>query len=219
VKKLLISAIFFCGVASVAQEKTNFYFANEEVTKIIDIYAKVSGQKFIVDSTVRGKMTIINPAEITIEDAFNQLSEALSVQGFAMVKNGDVYTVRNARSAQRDNVQVTTEVPAAKPQRMVTWIISLKHASAQSIGRDLRLLTSSYGEMSINHDRNQIIITDWSSNLQRVGDVIKNVDKPVDAATAKIVAAAKKEQREHVELKIKKKNAGSDESEPEKSKN
>jgi general secretion pathway protein D len=214
-----MSVIIFCGIASFAEEKTNFYFQNEEVTKVIDVYAKVSGQKFIVDSTVRGKVTILNPREITIEDAYNQLSEALSVQGFAIVKNGDVYTVRNARSAQRDNVQVTTEVPAPKPQRMVTWIIPLKHVAAHVVHRDIRMLTSAYGEMTVNENSNQIIITDWSSNLQRVSEVIKNIDKPVDAATAKIVAAAKKERREHVQIKMKKKDAGSDEAEPEKSKN
>ena len=43
---------------------------------------------------------------------------------------------------------------------------------------------------------NQLIITDWSSNLQRVAEIIKNVDKPVDPATAKIVSAYKKEAKE-----------------------
>lgn len=218
-KNLLIAAIIFAGMASIAQEKTNFYFVNEEVSKVIEIYSKISGQKFIVDSTVRGKISILNPKEVTAEDAFNQLSEALSIQGFAIIKNGDVYTVRNARSAQRDNVEVTTAVPTAKPQRMVTWIVPLKHVAAHIVQRDIRMLTSSYGEMSVNETGNQIIITDWSSNLQRVSEVIKNIDKPVDAATAKIVAAAKKERKEHVEIKIKKKDNGSDESEPEKSKN
>lgn len=218
-KNVLVTVVIFWGVFSMAQEKTNFYFANEEITKVIDIYSKISGQKFIVDSTVRGKTNILNPNQITVEDAFNQLSEALAIQGFAIIKNGDVYTVKNARSAQRDNVQVTTETPAPKPQRMVTWIIPLKHISAQAINKDIRMLTSSYGEMSVNETGNQIIITDWSSNLQRVSEVIKNIDKPVDAATAKIVAAAKKNRREHLEIKLKKKDAGSDESEPEKAKN
>lgn len=217
-KNLLMSVIILCGVYSHAEDKLKFNFVNEEITKIIELYAKASGQKFIIDSTVRGKITLLNPTDITVEEAFNQLSEGLAVNGFAAIKNGDVYTIRNARSAQRDNVPVATELPAAKPQRMVTWIISLKHASADEVQKDIRMLTSSYGEMSSNVSANQIIITDWASNLQRISEIIKNVDKPVDAATAKIVAAAKKERKEG-QLKLKKKDSGSTEAELEKSKN
>jgi general secretion pathway protein D len=137
----------------------------------------------------------LNPAEISADEAFNQLSEALAVNGFAVVKNGDVYTIKNARSAQRDNVQVTTEVPALKPQRLVTWIATLKHVSADDIQKDLRIFTSSYGEMSTNSNTNQLIITDWASNIQRIAEVLKNVDKTIDAGTAKIVATAKKERK------------------------
>lgn len=212
-KNLLISVVLLTGLIAKAAEKTNFYFVNEELPKVIEVYAKISGQRFVVDSTVRGRVTILNPTEITAEEAFNQLSEALAVNGFAAVKNGDVYTIRNARSAQRDNVQVSTEVPAAKPQRMVTWITTLKNVSAEQVAHELRMLTSSYGEMSVNEKGNQILITDWSSNLQRVAEVIKNVDKPVDAATAKLVAAARKERKERV-IQIKKRGDAPEADEP-----
>ena len=219
-KNLLMSAIIFCGAYAIASEKFSFYFVNEEITKVIEIYSKVSGNKFVVDSTVRGKITILNQSEISVDEAWNQLSEGLAVNGFAAVKNGDVYTIRNARSAQRDNLPVFVDtLPAAKPQRMVTWIVTVRHVSAENIARDLRLLTSSYGEMSVNSDRNQLIFSDWSQNIQRVSEVIKNVDKPVDPAVAKIVAAAKKDRKERVEVQIKKKALGSEESEPEKAKN
>jgi general secretion pathway protein D len=223
-KALLIVAVFVATGNLYAQDKIKFNFNNEDITKVIDVYAKSAGQKIILDSTVRGRITILNPADISADEAFNQLSEALAVNGFAVIKNGDVYTVKNARSAQRDNVQVSTEIPAPKPQRMVTWIASLKHVSADDIQKDLRLFTSSYGEMSANTNTNQLLITDWASNIQRIAEILKNVDKPIDAGTAKIVANAKKERKEWMAAQAKKKssNASPDADEPpekEKSKN
>jgi general secretion pathway protein D len=214
-KALVIAAIMVLAGQVRAEDKIKFNFNNEDITKVIEVYAKGSGQKFIVDSTVRGRITILNPTDIPVDDAFNQLSEGLAINGFAAVKNGDGYTIRNARSAQRDNLPVyNTELPPAKPIRMVTWIVSLKHISADDISRDLRLFTSSYGEMSVNTNLNQLIFTDWSTNIQRISEIIKFADKPIDPSTAKIVANAKKERKEWAAEQAKKKSSNSSSQEP-----
>ncbi len=192
-KKLAMVLCLMITVQVWSAEKMKFNYVNEELTRVIENYAKATGQKFVIDSTVRGKISILNQSEITTEEAFNQLSEALAVNGFAFIKQGDFYTVKNARAAQRDNVPVSAEVPAAQPQRMATWVVALKYGSADSIQKDIRLLTSSYGEMSASRETNQLVITDWTSNLQRISEMLKQIDKPLDANTAKIVAAQKKE--------------------------
>ncbi|MBY0553226.1 general secretion pathway protein GspD [bacterium] len=185
-KKILIAcSVLLTVVAANATNKINFNYQNADITTIIQDYSKAAGQKFIVDSTVRGKITILNPSEVSTTEAFNQLSEALAVNGFAMVTSGDQLTVRNARSAQRDNLAVVSEVPAEKPQRMVTWVISLKNTAASDIMKEIRLLTSSYGEAAISGRNNQIIITDWSTNLQRVNALIQKVDIVPDPKFAK----------------------------------
>jgi len=175
-----------------------------KITVILKKYSEATGQKFIVDSTVRGTVTLINPSEISTEEAFNQISEALALNGFALVKNGEWLTVRNARSAQRDNLSVSTELPAALPMRMTTWVTAIKNTSAIELAKDVRMLTSSYGEMSVNTNTNQLIITDWSTNLQRVAAVIKTVDKPTDPAVSKIVSEEKKSQKQYRETKVSK---------------
>ncbi|MEQ1722242.1 MAG: secretin N-terminal domain-containing protein [Pseudobdellovibrio sp.] len=192
--KTLFTLLLITASTAFAQEKINFNFNNEEITKIIQTYSKESGQKFVIDSTVRGKITILNPEKISKEEAFNALSEGLAINGFGIVKNEDVFTVRNARSAQRDNLQVSTALPAAKPQRMATWVINLQNISAGDVQKDLRLLTSSYGELSSVGKTNQIVITDWTSNLQRVAALIKEVDVPVSDKIAKLAATTEKKE-------------------------
>ena len=186
---------------SFAEEKIKMNFLNEEIPKIVEFYSKASGQKFILDATVRGKVTILNPSEVSLDEAFSLISEGLAINGYAVVKNGDVFTVKNARSAQRDNIQVSSEVPTAKPQRMATWVINLKNITANDVQKDLRLLTSSYGELAAVANSNQLVITDWTSNLQRVAELIKQVDKPMDPSVAKLVAQSLKERKERKETR------------------
>jgi general secretion pathway protein D len=200
-KKLIMAGVLLLSLNSWSQNKTNFHFVNEEITKVIEVYTNVSSQKMIIDSTVRGKITILNPVQITADEAFNQLSEALAINGFGIVKNGDIMTVKNARSVQRDNIETSSTLPTAKPQRMATWVVTLRNVSADDLMKELRLFTSSYGEMSFVGRTNQLVITDWTSNLQRVAAMIKEVDIQPDAQTAKIVAAAENKRKEYMKNK------------------
>jgi general secretion pathway protein D len=191
-----------------AEDKMKWYFNNEEITKIIEMYSKSSGQKFVVDPGVRGKVSIFNQEPITTEEAFNQLSSALAVNGYAISKQGDTMIIKPARDVQRDLVEVGTEKPALKPERLYTWVYKFKNVPVDSIAKELHVLTSKNGEMAVNSTTNQIVITDWASNLNRVADILKEVDKKVDTETAKLVEQSRKEktkQKEQVSKKDTKK--------------
>jgi type II secretory pathway component GspD/PulD (secretin) len=173
-----------------------FSFNNEEITKIVEVYSKASGQKFVMDPSVRGKATILLPNPVSVEEAFNQLSTALAVNGFAIAKQDDTMVIMSARNIQRNLVETTNDVPALKPERMVTYIMTLKYVSAEDINRSLRIIPSRDGELSVFSHNNQIIVTDWASNLQRVAALMKELDKPADAGAIKVVSAARKERDE-----------------------
>lgn len=186
---ILVLAASFANAA----ENIKMYFNNEELTKIIEIYSKASGQKFVVDPGVRGKVSIYIQEPVSQEEAFNQLSTALAINGFAISKQGDTMVVKAARNIQRDLIEVTSELPSLKPERMVTWIYTFKNTSAEQINRDVRILASKDGEYSVFADRNQMYFTDWTSNLNRIAAVLKELDKQPDPSVTKLVAAARKE--------------------------
>ncbi|MFN7729909.1 MAG: hypothetical protein ACK5P7_12195 [Bdellovibrio sp.] len=58
-------------------------FVNEDITKVIEVYSKAANQKFIIDPSVRGKVTLLNPEDIDLTEAFNQISGALMLNGFS----------------------------------------------------------------------------------------------------------------------------------------
>lgn len=194
-KKFLSLLVFLPILAgaemAVSVNALPFNFVNEELGKIIETYSKASGAKFIIDPGVRGKASILNSQPVSLDEAYGDLSAALALNGFAISKRDNTLVIMSARNAQRSLVDVVTEVPALRPERMVTWIVTLKNTSADNINRDLRILTSRDGEMSVNSAKNQLIITDWTSNLHRVAETLKLVDIPTDPQVAKIVTEAK----------------------------
>ena len=190
-----LMAFLMMGAFSFAQaaDKIKMDFNNEEITKLIEIYSKASGQKFIMEANVRGKVSIFLPEPVTVEEAFNHLSSALALNGYAISKQGDTMIINSARNIQRDLIEVGTEVPSLKPERMYTWIYTFKYASANAINRDLRILSSKDGELTVSERTNQIVMTDWVSNIHRVAEIFKEVDKKLEPSVAKIVDSSKKD--------------------------
>jgi len=181
-------------------------FTNLEITKIIEDYSKASGQKFIVDPGVRGRISIFVQEAVTLEEAFNHLSSALAVNGFAMSKQGDTIVVKAARNIQRDLIEVSTVRPTLKPERMYSWVYTVKNFTAEQISKDFRIITSKDGEMNLSTNTNQLIITDWTSNLNRIADLFEEIDKKVDPATAKLVELSKKQHEMRKKEAAQKKN-------------
>ncbi len=188
----LILMVLAMGTVQAA-DKMKMHFNNEDLTKIIELYSKASGQKFVLDPSVRGKVSIYLQEAVTFEEAFNHLSSALALNGFAISKQGDTMIVKSARNIQRDLIEVSSERPSLKPERMFTWIYNVKHLSAGNINRDIRIFPSKDGEMAVNMNTNQIIFTDWVSNLNRIAEIMKEIDKQIGPDTAKLVETSKKE--------------------------
>ena len=162
----------------------NFAYKDAEIVKVIEDYAKATGQKFIIDPSVRGKITILNREPISLGEAFNQMSSALALNGVAISKQDDVMMVASARNVQRNLIEVGTELPPLRPEKMYTWVVQLKYADADEVNKQLRIMTSKDGEEVPVTRTNQLLITDWSSNLHRVAKVIQGVDVPVSASKA-----------------------------------
>ena len=180
--KILLSAIFTAlSLSAFATEKKtdiDFSFRDMEITEAIKKYAGASGQKFIVDPMVRGKITIMNPGPVSVAEAYAQLSSALALNGLAISRQDDNLIVNSARNIQRSLIEVSEVLPPLKPERMYTWVINLKYVSADEVNKQLRILPSKDGELVPFTPRNQILVTDWVSNLHRISKIVSEIDKP-----------------------------------------
>lgn len=180
--KVIMFPLLVFGLSALAapdSAKTiKFNFQNADIVKVLEEYTKLSGQKIIVDPQIRGKVTIFNPKPITVEEAFNQISTAMMTNGLAFSTQGDTLVALQARQVQRNKIDVVTELPPLKPEKMVTWMIKLKHISADEVNKQLRILTSTNGELVPYTQTNHIIVSDYVSNLHRIAALLKELDQP-----------------------------------------
>lgn len=175
---LIILALLSFQVAR-AENKIDFNYQQKDLIQVIKDYAQASGQKFIVDPHVKGQISIFNPGQVTLDQAFNQLSAALATNGYAISKQGDTDVIQSARSTERSLIEVGTKLPPIQPERLFTWIVPLKNSKAENVLKRIRILTSKDGEIVADERTNQLLITDWVTNLHRVEKIVAGIDQHI----------------------------------------
>jgi type II secretory pathway component GspD/PulD (secretin) len=159
-----------------------FTFQEAPLNKVVGIYSAQTNQRFVIDPSVSAntKVTIIESGKISGKEAYNLLSASLALEGIAISNRDGTYVVAGAKTIQRSYIPVVTDLPTLQPEKLVTWIVTLKNADANGILQQLRMLTSKEGEM-VAYGQNRLMITDWVSNLYRVHDLIEHIDKPTES--------------------------------------
>jgi general secretion pathway protein D len=154
-------------------------FNNVDINLFIKFMSELTGTNFVVDNNVKGKVTIISPARISLDEAYRVFESVLEVNGFTTVKAGDIVKIVPAPEARTKNIQTLLEKEKASPEdRVVTQIIPLKYADPEEIKRLFTPLVSRNSVVLGYSPANTLIITDVQSNIQRLVKILKQIDIP-----------------------------------------
>lgn len=154
----------------------SFDFPNVEITDVIKAISELTGKNFIIDPSVRGKITIVAPSKITVAEAYKAFLSALAINSFTVVPSGNFLKIKPSQKAQRDNLETYSGLYYPNTDQMITRIIHLKHISAAQVNRELRNLTTRDGEISFYEGTNSIIISDYGTNIDRVMKILNQLD-------------------------------------------
>lgn len=177
--------IQFCAAAAIEKPSEKlfpFTFKEAPLTKVIDYYSGHTGQKFVLDASVASnvKISIVEPAKISQKEAFNLLSASLALSSVAISNRDGTLVLSSAKNMERSYIPVVTELPPLHPEKLVTWVVTLKNADPNQLSQQVRMMTSKDGEL-VTYGQNRLLVTDWVSSLYRVKDLIEHLDKPTEA--------------------------------------
>ena len=65
--------------------KIQLNFRDVEILNVIRLLSELTGKNFLVDSNVRGKVTLIAPEPVSIDEAYEVFLSILEIQGFTVV--------------------------------------------------------------------------------------------------------------------------------------
>jgi general secretion pathway protein D len=154
-------------------------FDNVELKVFIKYVSEITGRNFIVDDKVRGRITLISPTKIRVDELERVLESLLELNGFTAIPSGSVTKIVPLREVKQRGVE--TDVgrdPREIPQidRMVTHLVPLRFADINEVRNMLTPLISKDGNIAAYGPSNTVILTDLSSNINRLVKIIQEVD-------------------------------------------
>lgn len=157
-------------------EVKNFDLPDKEIKDVVTIISKWTGKNFILDNKVRGKITIIGPSQVTLQEAYQAFLSALEANGLTTVQAGKFIRIIESAEARRAPVKTYAGDYAPKDDQFITRIIQLKYINADEVQREFRDLTTRQGKLFAYEPTNSIIITDTGSNIQRIKELLETLD-------------------------------------------
>ncbi len=156
----------------------NLDFDNAELSEVIDLIARLTNKNFIYDDRVRGRVTIISPSKVSIEQAYAVFESVLQVKGFTTVESpGGAVKVIPIREAKETSVE-TVRSGEAPPDRdrFVTRLIPLRYIEAEPIVNTLKPLVSKDAAMAAYPPTNTVILTESAANIRRILGILEAID-------------------------------------------
>ncbi len=161
-----------------SQLTTVLNVTDADIEALVKTFSKLTGRNYIVDSSVKGKITIHLPTAITIEDALKVFDSILLLKGFATVPVGDnIWKVINAKDAKQ------TTIPSAyskntTSESLVTEILKTTHVSSDEIQKLVAQFISKDGFSQAISGTNLVILVDTTANIDRIKSLLNQIDIP-----------------------------------------
>ncbi|MGD8695227.1 MAG: type II secretion system secretin GspD [Syntrophobacterales bacterium] len=177
------------GPRGQAKKTISMDFDQVDIKVFIKFISELTGKNFVVDDKVRGKVTVLSPSKISVEEAYKVFESVLEVHGFTTVPAGKVIKVVPSVEARQKSVELrrAPEFVPRPDDRIITQIMPLLYANAQEVRKLLAPMVSKQGVVIAYDPTDTLIITDFQSNIQRLLSIVEEIDVEFQEATISVM--------------------------------
>ncbi len=163
-----------------APNQVTLNLKNVDINALIESVSAITGKNFIVDPRVKAQVSVISSKPMNEDEVYEVFLAVLTVNGFAAVPSGPIIKILPAAGAKQDTIP-TVEQPIRKPpDQVVTEVIQVQNVSAAQIVPILRPLIPPQGHLAAYATTNVLIVSDTAGNVERIGDIIRRMDRASD---------------------------------------
>ena len=172
--KIFLLSVFLIGSNGFAQSQDSFILNYEDVDikKVTQDIAQFSKKTIILDPRVKGKISIYSNANLNRQQVWNVYLRTIQVNGFSAIIEDGFARVVPENEATRDK-----SVSSMSSGDFQTVVIPLTNRSTDEILPMLKPITGRQSHLSSIPSINSILLVDRSSNVNRVINLIKDLDK------------------------------------------
>lgn len=148
-----------------------------DILSVINEVSQETGKNFVVDPRVSGKITLISSKPLRQREVYQVFLSVLGILGYSAIPSGNVVKiVPNMESGEQATAIASNQSPG-KGDEVVVRVIPLQNVSATQLIPVLRPMLPQWSNISSYAPGNVLILLGRASNLERIVNVIQDVDK------------------------------------------
>ncbi len=147
-----------------------------DIRAFVQDAARVTGQTFIVDGRVTGKVSVVTDRPLSRSEYFEVFLSTLRANGLvAIPMRGGGYRIQPSEGAATQPTRVGSR--AATASQFVTEVFRLRSIDATTAVETLRPLVSREGSITANRGANSLVVADYADNIRRMRELIRQIDR------------------------------------------
>lgn len=165
---------FFLSLTLMSQDQ-NIFYKDADIKTFAEDIALLSDKTIILDPRVKGVISVFSDDSLDNESIWEVFITTMEVQGFNVLKNGDIYTVipsqegiKNFSEEGQLNGSIATEV------------IRLRFSSANDIITAVKPLVGVRSYVAALKNDVEVLISDDKDNVSRISEIIRKLDSDLD---------------------------------------
>src|ERR1700694_1286197 len=140
------------------QDLITMNFQNVDIPVLAKFISEITGKNFVLDESVRGKVSIISPTKVTPHQAYSIFQSVLQLKGFTTVQAGPVIKIVPAREVRESAALTTSQEPGeSRGDSYVTRMVRLKNIDAGSLVNVIQPMISHDGLVAAFPEDNTLI--------------------------------------------------------------
>ncbi|MDQ6961381.1 MAG: type II secretion system secretin GspD [Mariprofundaceae bacterium] len=159
-----------------AEEGVRFNFKDADIRAVIKFVSAFTHKNYLIDNRVKGKVTIISPESVPRKAAYKVFLSVLEMNGFTIVEAGAITKILPLAEGRQKAIPLQTKGRPSMGDRLITRVVKVKNTNAQQLVAVLRPLLSPNSNLVAYASANMLLLTDSSSNVRRILDIIDVLD-------------------------------------------
>ena len=161
----------------------NIDLQGADLRSILKLLAELTSTIYLYDENLRGKANLIGPQRLKLKDAIPLLESILEYKGYTFVKMNGFKKVILRQKGMGAAIETHTSYPPSGRQgvaeKLVTQLVQLEHTNVNDIKAAVSGFLATPSSLVAHPQTNTLIVTDSIGNIERLLNIIKELDVPV----------------------------------------
>ncbi|SEA62893.1 general secretion pathway protein D [Desulfuromusa kysingii] len=150
-----------------------------EITELIKTISELTGKNFLFDESVKGKVTIVTPEVMTLDEIYQLFLTVLNVKGYTLIPSGKVNKIVSVKNARQENLPLRYSSAGSNSEQFITRLVRLDYLDVDTVANSvLAPLMPATGNIIAYPKTNTLILTESAATIERLVKILKQLDQP-----------------------------------------